>query len=149
MLKPKSARPALTWTSRRANRRGSGRRRGGPGGAHPWALCPSVARPPPLVGVAIARKARAHGMIGTPRFGVSVLAAGQASVSDHLAARPVAPPAGPLAEPARPPAVPRRVAHVVALVPGEELDPRADRHPPRIARQRGGVERRQQRVEQH
>ena len=55
----------------------------------------SLSLNPPLVGVAIGRKARAHGMIGAPRFAVSVLAADQANVSDHFAARPVALPADP------------------------------------------------------
>jgi flavin reductase (DIM6/NTAB) family NADH-FMN oxidoreductase RutF len=64
----------------------------GDGGTHGITVSSfvSLSLNPPLVGVAIGRKARAHGMIGAPRFGVSVLAADQANVSDHFAARPVA-----------------------------------------------------------
>jgi len=51
----------------------------------------SLSLTPPLVGVAIGQKARAHGMLpALARYGVSVLAAGQASISDHFAGRPVA-----------------------------------------------------------
>ena len=55
----------------------------------------SLSLNPPLVGVAIGRRARAHGMIGAPSFAVSILAADQANVSDHFAARPVTLPADP------------------------------------------------------
>jgi len=56
----------------------------------------SLSLTPPLVGVAIGRKARAHGMLaGLQRYGVSILADDQASVSDHFAGRPVALPADP------------------------------------------------------
>ena len=55
----------------------------------------SLSLNPPLVGVAIGRRARAHDLIGAPSFAVSVLAAHQAIVSDHFAARPVALPADP------------------------------------------------------
>ena len=63
----------------------------GDGGVHGITVSSflSLSLNPPLVGVAIGRKARAHGMIGAPRFGVSVLAADQADASDHFAARPV------------------------------------------------------------
>lgn len=51
----------------------------------------SLSLTPPLVGAAIGRKARAHGMLpGLARYGVSVLAEDQASVSDHFAGRPAA-----------------------------------------------------------
>ena len=51
----------------------------------------SLSLTPPLVGVAIAHKARAHAMLpGLARYGVSVLAEGQAGVSDHFAGRSVA-----------------------------------------------------------
>ncbi len=51
----------------------------------------SLSLSPPLVGVAIGHKARAHGMLpGLSRYGVSVLAEDQAAVSDHFAGRPVA-----------------------------------------------------------
>jgi len=50
----------------------------------------SLSLTPPLVGVAIGHRARAHGMLpGLARFGVSVLAEDQAGVSDHFAGRPV------------------------------------------------------------
>ncbi len=50
----------------------------------------SLSLTPPLVGVAIAHKARAHVLASQrPRFAVSVLAADQANLSDHFAARPV------------------------------------------------------------
>jgi len=50
----------------------------------------SLSLTPPLVGVAIGQKARAHGMLpALARYGVSVLAADQAGVSDHFAGRPV------------------------------------------------------------
>lgn len=50
----------------------------------------SLSLTPPLVGVAIAHKARAHALASQrPRFAVSVLAAHQSDVSDHFAARPV------------------------------------------------------------
>jgi len=50
----------------------------------------SLSLTPPLVGVAIGHKARAHDMLpGLARFGVSVLAQDQAAVSDHFAGRPV------------------------------------------------------------
>lgn len=51
----------------------------------------SLSLTPPLVGAAIGRKARAHGMLpGLARYGVSVLAEDQAIVSDHFAGRPTA-----------------------------------------------------------
>ena len=51
----------------------------------------SLSLTPPLVGVAIGHKARAHGLLpALARYGVSVLAADQACVSDHFAGRPVA-----------------------------------------------------------
>jgi flavin reductase (DIM6/NTAB) family NADH-FMN oxidoreductase RutF len=50
----------------------------------------SLSLNPPLIGVAIGERARAHGMLRAPaRFGVSILAADQAQVSDHFARRPV------------------------------------------------------------
>jgi flavin reductase (DIM6/NTAB) family NADH-FMN oxidoreductase RutF len=56
----------------------------------------SLSLTPPLVGIAIAHKARAHVLASQrPRFAVSVLAADQANVSDHFAARPVEAPAEP------------------------------------------------------
>jgi flavin reductase (DIM6/NTAB) family NADH-FMN oxidoreductase RutF len=69
----------------------------GDGGVHGITVSSfvSLSLNPPLVGVAIGRRARAHGLIGAPRFAVSVLAADQAHVSDHFAARPVALPADP------------------------------------------------------
>ena len=69
----------------------------GDGGVHGITVSSfvSLSLNPPLVGVAIGRKARAHGMIGAPSFAVSVLAADQAALSDHFAARPVALPADP------------------------------------------------------
>jgi flavin reductase (DIM6/NTAB) family NADH-FMN oxidoreductase RutF len=51
----------------------------------------SLSLTPPLVGVAIGLKARAHAMLpALARYGVSVLAADQMAVSDHFAGRPVA-----------------------------------------------------------
>jgi flavin reductase (DIM6/NTAB) family NADH-FMN oxidoreductase RutF len=51
----------------------------------------SLSLTPPLVGVAIGHKARAHTLLpALARYGVSVLAADQAVVSDHFAGRPVA-----------------------------------------------------------
>jgi flavin reductase (DIM6/NTAB) family NADH-FMN oxidoreductase RutF len=45
---------------------------------------------PPLVGVAIGQKSRAHGMLPSlPRYGVSILAADQVDLSNHFAGRPV------------------------------------------------------------
>lgn len=45
---------------------------------------------PPLVGVAIGQKSRAHSMLpGLARYGVSILAEDQAAVSDHFAGRPI------------------------------------------------------------
>jgi len=50
----------------------------------------SLSLTPPLVGVAIGRKARAHALLpGLGRYGVSVLSEAQADVSDHFAGRPV------------------------------------------------------------
>lgn len=50
----------------------------------------SLSLVPPLVGVAIDVKARAHGMLpALARYGVSILSADQAAVSDHFAGRPV------------------------------------------------------------
>lgn len=65
----------------------------GAGGVHGITVSSftSLSLDPPLVGVAIGRKARAHGLIArVERYAVSVLAADQADVSDHFAARPVA-----------------------------------------------------------
>ena len=51
---------------------------------------------PPLVGVAIGERARAHTMLpALARYGVSILSADQAAVSDHFARRPVALPDDP------------------------------------------------------
>jgi len=45
---------------------------------------------PPLVGVAIGHKSRAHGMLPSlSRYGVSILAEDQGPISDHFAGRPV------------------------------------------------------------
>jgi flavin reductase (DIM6/NTAB) family NADH-FMN oxidoreductase RutF len=45
---------------------------------------------PPLVGVAIGQKSRAHSMLpGLARFGVSILAEDQVRISDHFAGRPI------------------------------------------------------------
>lgn len=50
----------------------------------------SLSLVPPLVGVAIDVKARAHAMLpALARYGVSILAADQSAVSDHFAGRPV------------------------------------------------------------
>lgn len=55
----------------------------------------SLSLTPPLVGVAIGHKSRAHSMLASlSRFGVSILAEGQGAVSDHFAGR-----AGPIDEP--------------------------------------------------
>lgn len=52
----------------------------------------SLSLDPPLVAVSIDKRARAHAtLMGATRFGVSVLAADQAPVSDHFAGRPVEP----------------------------------------------------------
>lgn len=52
----------------------------------------SLSLDPPLVAVSIDKRARAHKtLLGATRFGVSVLAADQATVSDHFAGRPVEP----------------------------------------------------------
>lgn len=64
----------------------------GPTGVHGITVSSfmSLSLHPPLVGVAIGRSARAHAMaLAAPRFGVSVLAADQARLSDHFAGRPV------------------------------------------------------------
>lgn len=51
---------------------------------------------PPLVGVAIGQKSRAHGMLPSlPRYGVSILASDQTELSNHFAGRPVPLPDGP------------------------------------------------------
>lgn len=51
----------------------------------------SLSLEPPLVAVSIDKRARAHAtLVRSERFGVSVLAADQADVSDHFAGRPVA-----------------------------------------------------------
>lgn len=50
----------------------------------------SLSLDPPLVAVSIDKRARAHKtLLGAERFGVSVLAEGQAAVSDRFAGRPV------------------------------------------------------------
>ena len=50
----------------------------------------SLSLDPPLVGVAIGRKARAHGLLERlPRYAVSVLRADQRRLSDRFAGRPV------------------------------------------------------------
>lgn len=73
----------------------------------------SLSLEPPLIGVAIGRKTRAHAMACiVPRFGVSVLAADQAAVSDHFAARPVALPPDPFAELDGQTVIARAVAHL-------------------------------------
>jgi len=59
----------------------------------------SVSLDPPLVAVSIDRLARAHDTLLTAkRFGVSVLAEGQAHLSDQFAGRPVAHPVRPFEE---------------------------------------------------
>ncbi len=51
----------------------------------------SLSLEPPLVGVAIARKARSHGMLDRlPRYAVSILRDDQRDLSEHFAGRPVA-----------------------------------------------------------
>lgn len=56
----------------------------------------SVSLDPPLVAVAIDKKARAHAtLLGAPQFGVSVLAHEQEGLSDLFAGRPVAAPERP------------------------------------------------------
>src|SRR5690606_30037 len=51
----------------------------------------SLSLEPPLAAVSIDKRARAHAtLVRSERFGVSVLAADQADVSDHYAGRPVA-----------------------------------------------------------
>jgi flavin reductase (DIM6/NTAB) family NADH-FMN oxidoreductase RutF len=51
----------------------------------------SLSLTPPLVGVAIGHKSRAHTMLPSlARYGVSILAADQAAISDYFAGRPVA-----------------------------------------------------------
>lgn len=70
----------------------------GAGGVHGITVSSftSLSLVPPLVGVAIGRKARAHARIErAERYAVSVLAADQGPVSDHFAARPVALPDDP------------------------------------------------------
>jgi len=50
----------------------------------------SLSLVPPLVGVAIDVRARAHAMLpALARYGVSILSADQSPVSDHFAGRPV------------------------------------------------------------
>ena len=50
----------------------------------------SLSLDPPLVGVAIGRKARAHGFLErVPRYGVSVLRSDQQYLSERFAGRPV------------------------------------------------------------
>jgi flavin reductase (DIM6/NTAB) family NADH-FMN oxidoreductase RutF len=90
----------------------------GDGGVHGITVSSfvSLSLVPPLVGVAIGRKARAHRMIGAPRFGVSVLAADQANVSDHFAARPVALPADAFVDLAGHRVIRGAVAHLVCAV---------------------------------
>lgn len=59
----------------------------------------SVSLEPPLVAVSIERHARANATLHeAERFGISVLAAGQAELSDQFAGRPVAGPARPFEE---------------------------------------------------
>ena len=51
----------------------------------------SLSLEPPLVGVAIAHKARSHGLLKrVPRYAVSILSADQSDLSEHFAGRPVA-----------------------------------------------------------
>jgi flavin reductase (DIM6/NTAB) family NADH-FMN oxidoreductase RutF len=90
----------------------------GAGGVHGITVSSfvSLSLNPPLVGVAIGRKARAHGMIGAPRFAVSVLADDQANVSDHFAARPVALDHDPFETFADHPVVRGAAAHLVCAV---------------------------------
>ena len=90
----------------------------GDGGVHGITVSSfvSLSLNPPLVGVAIGRKARAHGMIGAPRFAVSVLAADQAALSDHFAARPVALTADPFEDLAGHHVVRGAAAHLVCEV---------------------------------
>ena len=50
----------------------------------------SLSLVPPLVGVAIDVRARAHALLpALARYGVSILSADQAAISDHFAGRPV------------------------------------------------------------
>ncbi len=50
----------------------------------------SLSLEPPLIGVAIARKARSHAFLERlPRFAVSVLSDDQSHLSEHFAGRPV------------------------------------------------------------
>jgi len=50
----------------------------------------SLSLEPPLIGVAIARKARAHAFLERlPRFAVSVLSDDQRHLSEHFAGRPI------------------------------------------------------------
>ncbi len=74
------------------------RRDGAAGGASPFGAVhgitvnsfTSLSLVPPLVGVAIDVKARAHALLpALARYGVSILSADQAGVSDHFAGRPV------------------------------------------------------------
>ncbi len=90
----------------------------GDGGVHGITVSSfvSLSLNPPLVGVAIGRHARAHGMIAAPRFAVSVLAADQASVSDHFAARPVALPGDPFEDLADHRVVRGAAAHLVCEI---------------------------------
>ena len=76
----------------------------------------SLSLTPPLVGVAIGRRARAHGMIDAPSFAVSILAADQARVSDHFAARPVALPVDPFEDFAGHRVIRGAAAHLVCAI---------------------------------
>ncbi len=77
----------------------------------------SLSLTPPLVGVAIGQRARAHGMLpALARYGVSVLAADQSGVSDHFAGRPVALEGDPFEELDGHPVVKGAAAQLVCVV---------------------------------
>jgi flavin reductase (DIM6/NTAB) family NADH-FMN oxidoreductase RutF len=77
----------------------------------------SLSLTPPLVGVAIGQKARAHAMLpALARYGVSVLATDQAGVSDHFAGRPVALEGDPFEELDGHPVVKGAAAQLVCVV---------------------------------
>jgi flavin reductase (DIM6/NTAB) family NADH-FMN oxidoreductase RutF len=77
----------------------------------------SLSLEPPLVGVAIGERSRAHAMLpALARYGVSILAADQAPISDHFARRPVALPDDPFEILDGQPVIRAAVAQLVCLV---------------------------------
>ncbi len=77
----------------------------------------SLSLEPPLIGVAIARRARAHAYLERlPSFGVSVLNADQQHLSEHFAGRPVELSESPFEEFGGLPLIRGALAHVACTI---------------------------------